>query len=110
MRLVTFTQKRSQIQTRRSAGRPRDLFSDQVGDTGELIEGGSELQRSVHEFLGFLGEAHARLSLTLVTLLLGRTPYRWLRAREKIISKLPRIGQFANPVVAEAYQVVEHTC
>jgi hypothetical protein len=81
-----------------------------VGDTGELIEGGSELQRSVHKFLGFLGEAHVLFLLTLVTFLLGRTPYRWLRAGEKIIAEIQGIGQFANPVVAEAYQLVEHTC
>jgi 2-keto-4-pentenoate hydratase/2-oxohepta-3-ene-1,7-dioic acid hydratase in catechol pathway len=43
-------------------------LSDQVGSVRGLIEGGPELQQSVHEFLGLLGKAHSQFSLTQVTL------------------------------------------
>jgi 2-keto-4-pentenoate hydratase/2-oxohepta-3-ene-1,7-dioic acid hydratase in catechol pathway len=33
---------------------------------------------------------------------LGRTPHRWLRPRETIVTEVERLGQLVNPVVAEA--------
>jgi len=33
---------------------------------------------------------------------LGRTPHRWLRQGETIITEIERIGQLINPVIAEA--------
>jgi 2-keto-4-pentenoate hydratase/2-oxohepta-3-ene-1,7-dioic acid hydratase in catechol pathway len=33
---------------------------------------------------------------------LGRTPHRWLRPAETIITEIEKIGQLINPVIAEA--------
>jgi 2-keto-4-pentenoate hydratase/2-oxohepta-3-ene-1,7-dioic acid hydratase in catechol pathway len=33
---------------------------------------------------------------------LGRTPHRWLRPGETIITEIEGIGQLINPVIAEA--------
>ena len=32
---------------------------------------------------------------------LGRTPHRWLRAGETIVTKVEGLGQLANPVIGE---------
>jgi len=32
---------------------------------------------------------------------LGRTPHRWLRPGETIVTEVESLGQLANPVVAE---------
>jgi hypothetical protein len=69
VRLVKIRDNSRKTQTRCSAGDQVVDLSDQLGDIQELIEGGPELQQSVHEFLGLLGKAHSQFSLTQVTLL-----------------------------------------
>jgi 2-keto-4-pentenoate hydratase/2-oxohepta-3-ene-1,7-dioic acid hydratase in catechol pathway len=67
VRLVTF---RDSDQKNRPGALQGDRvvdLSDLVGSIRDLIEGGPDLQQSVHEFLGFLGKAHSQFSLAQVT-------------------------------------------
>jgi 2-keto-4-pentenoate hydratase/2-oxohepta-3-ene-1,7-dioic acid hydratase in catechol pathway len=40
----------------------------------------------------------------------GRTPHRWLRPGETIITEIEGIGQLINPVIAAAYQPFDQVC
>jgi 2-keto-4-pentenoate hydratase/2-oxohepta-3-ene-1,7-dioic acid hydratase in catechol pathway len=69
VRLVTF---RESDQKHRPGALQRDRvvdLSDLVGSIRDLIEGGPDLQQSVHEFMGLPGKAYSQFSLAQVTLL-----------------------------------------
>jgi 2-keto-4-pentenoate hydratase/2-oxohepta-3-ene-1,7-dioic acid hydratase in catechol pathway len=69
VRLVTFTESDQKPRPGALQGDRVVDLSDQLSDIRELIEGGPELQQSVHEFLGFLDKTHSQFSITQVTLL-----------------------------------------
>jgi 2-keto-4-pentenoate hydratase/2-oxohepta-3-ene-1,7-dioic acid hydratase in catechol pathway len=69
VRLVTFTESDQNIRPGVLQGERVVDLSGQVGSIRDLIEGGPELQQSVHDFLGSLGKAHSQFSLARVTLL-----------------------------------------